>query len=312
MVFHSIDYPDRRNVFFRLKKENMAGTMTDGSSDSCGFTPRVRIAVIGLAGNTVFMGVPRFHSGGETVHAVDFHSEFGGKGLNQAVAVARQGGKASFLAAIGRDDAHALHRLLEAEGVDGVLSVKDVPSAHATILTDGSGETRVTVFPGARLDAVDVGGFASRIKAADFLLLNNEVAEAVNIAAARIAVDSGVKIIFNPAPSRPLPDELKRAVSIFTPNEFEEEGLDDVSGEVITTLGAKGCRIRSTGETVPACECARPIDSTGAGDTFNAALAVRLAEGMCLRDACAVANGEAAKSVAVRYVLPSLPRRFMV
>ena len=103
-------------------------------------------------------------------------------------------------------------------------------------------------------------------------------------------------------------------MSIFTPNEFEVESLElrakslELGAEVITTLGAKGCRIGSTGEVVPA-PLAKAVDSTGAGDTFNAVLAVRLAEGDGLREACVAANAAAAQSVAVKYVLPSLPYR---
>lgn len=268
-----------------------------------------RIAVIGLTGNTVFMGVPHFHTGGETVHARDFHSEFGGKGFNQAVAAARQGAQVSLLTAIGTDDAPSLYRFLVSENVDGVLAVKKIPSAHATILTDGTGETRVTVFPGARLDRLDVEGFADRIAKADFLLLNNEVPEEVNLRAAEIAAEHNVRIIYNPAPARDLAPELKRSTWMFTPNEFEAAALDGVPGEIVTTLGAAGCRIRSTGEIVPAVDCGKPVDSTGAGDTFTAVLAVHLAEGASLGEACAAANEAAGRSVTVRYVLPSLPRR---
>ena len=268
-----------------------------------------RIAVIGLTGNTVFMGVPRFHTGGETVHACDFHSEFGGKGFNQAVAAARQGARVSLLTAIGIAEAPVLHRFLGEEKIDGVLAVKKTPSAHATILTDGSGETRVTVFPGAKLDRLDVEGFVDRIVAADFLLLNNEVPEEVNLRAAEIAVAHGVRIIYNPAPARELAPALSRTTWLFTPNEFEESALGDVPGEVVTTLGAAGCRIRSSGETIPAVKFGVPVDSTGAGDTFTAVLAVYLAEGASLPEACRAANEAAGRSVTVRYVLPSLPRR---
>jgi ribokinase len=268
-----------------------------------------RIAAIGLTGNTVFMGVPRFHTGGETVHAHDFHSEFGGKGFNQAVAAARQGAEVSLLTAIGIGDAPALHEFLVGEGIDGVLAVKKIPSAHATILTDGSGETRVTVFPGAKLDRLDVEGFVERIANADILLLNNEVPEEVNLRAAEIATEHGVHIVYNPAPARGLAPELRRSTWLFTPNEFEEAELGDVPGEVVTTLGAAGCRIRSSGEVIAAVNCGKPVDSTGAGDTFTAVLAVRLAEGSTLPDACRAANEAAGRSVTVRYVLPSLPRR---
>ena len=268
-----------------------------------------KIAVIGLTGNTVFMGVPHFHAGGETVHATDFHSELGGKGFNQAVAAARQGAEVAFLTAVGDDDAEKVRSFLASERIAGMVAGKATPSAHATILTDGTGETRVTVFPGARLDVADVEPFAEAIAAADILLLSNEVPEEVNLRASEIAAANGVRIILNPAPSRPIPDALKRRVFMFTPNEFETAGLEDARCEVVETLGAKGCRIRSTGETVQAVPCGDAVDSTGAGDTFNAVLAVRLAEGESLPEACRAANEAAAKSVTVRYVLPSLPVR---
>ena len=270
---------------------------------------RAKIAVIGLTGNTVFMGVPRFHIGGETVIAHDFYSELGGKGFNQAVAAARQGADVSLLTAVGNDDVEKVNRFLSTENITGFVAGKELPSAHATILTDGSGETRVTVFPGAALDVVDVERFSDAIKSADMVLLNNEVPEAVNLRAAEIAAESGVRILMNPAPVRPLPKELREKVFLFTPNEFEEAELGDVQCEVVTTLGEKGCLIRSTQELIPAVPCGKAVDSTGAGDTFTATLAVRLTEGVSLSDACRIANKAAGQSVAVRYVLPSLPLR---
>ena len=273
-----------------------------------------RIAVIGLVGKSMFFDVPRFHTGGETITARGFHEEWGGKGFNQAVAAARQDAAVTFLGACAEADRKAIGDFFRQEGVAPRLCVKKRPTACAAILTDGTGETRVTVCTGAELEPKDVDAFAGSIATADFLLLNNEVPEAVNLAAVEIAKQYGVKIIFNPAPARPLPREIVEAVSIFTPNEFEEgsiglEGCAASPGpEVVTTLGARGCRLRSTGEVIPAPP-AKAVDSTGAGDTFNAVLAVRLAEEESLRDACIAANDAAAQSVAVKYVLPSLPFR---
>ena len=266
-----------------------------------------RIAIIGLVGRSMFFEVPRFHSGGETIVAKSLYEEWGGKGFNQAVAAARQDAAVSFLGAVNAADAKAIKDFCLKEGIRATLATKKKPTATAAILTDGTGETRVTVYPGAELEAKDVDGFAGSIAMADFLLLNNEVPEAVNLAAVSIAKQYGVKIIFNPAPARKLTKEIVEAVSIFTPNEFEAESLE-CGAEIVTTLGAKGCRILSTGEVVPA-PAVKAIDSTGAGDTFNAVLAVRLAEGEELREACVAANEAAAQSVTVRFVMPSLPRR---
>ena len=258
----------------------------------------------------MFFSVPRFHSGGETVHATGFYEEWGGKGFNQAVAAARQGARVSFLGKAGSEaDASVIEAFCEEEGIAPHIYFSKPavePTACAAILTDGTGETRVTVFPGARLDVADVAPFAAAISSADILLLTNEVPEAVNVRAAEIASAAGVKVILNPAPARVLPSAIAGRIFLFTPNEFEESALGEVGGEVVTTLGAKGCRIRSTGEIVPAPPV-KAIDSTGAGDTFNGVLAVRLAEGASLRDACIAANAAAAQSVAVRYVLPSVP-----
>jgi len=272
-----------------------------------------RIAVVGLVGRSLFFEVPRFHSGGETIHAGEFHEEWGGKGFNQAVAAARWGAQVSFLGKVGNEaDARAVCEFCKKEGVVPFVrhsAASGLPTACAAILTDGTGETRVTVARGAELDAADLdSGFGEAIAAADFLLLNNEVPEEVNFLASEIAVANGVRIIFNPAPARPIPAKLVERAFLFTPNEFEEAAIGEASCEVVTTLGARGCRIRSTGEIVPA-PAAKAVDSTGAGDTFNAVLAVRLAEGASLRDACAEANAAAARSVAVRRVIPSLPRR---
>ena len=267
-----------------------------------------RIAIIGLVGKSQFFDVPRFHAGGETIHANGFHEEWGGKGFNQAVAAARQDAAVTFLGAVCVPDAKPLKDFCAKEGVRAILAAKKKPTACAAILTDGTGETRVTVYPGAELESRDVDGFAGAIATADVLLLNNEVPESVNAAAVELAVRYGVRIIFNPAPARKPSKKTLGAVAIWTPNEFEEAALGEVPGEVVTTLGARGCRIRSTGEVVPAPP-AMSVDSTGAGDTFSAVLAVRLAEGEGLRDACAAANAAAAEEVAARYVMPAIPRR---
>lgn len=278
-----------------------------------------RIAIIGLVGKSMFFDVPRFHAGGETIHAEGFHEEWGGKGFNQAVAAARQDASVAFLGAVAAPDVKPLKDFCAKEGIRATLAAKKKPTACAAILTDGTGETRVTVYPGAELEARDVDGFAGAIATADILLLNNEVPESVNAAAVKLAVKYGVKIVFNPAPARKLPKEILEAVAIWTPNEFEEKSLlgelpcrsvemerGAEEFEVVTTLGARGCRIRSTGEVVPVPR-AKAVDSTGAGDTFTAVLAVRIAEGDPLPEACRAANEAAAESVTVRYVLPSIP-----
>ena len=249
-----------------------------------------RIAVIGLVGRSMFFDVPRFHSGGETIHAERF--------------AARQGARVAFLGKVGSEsDSLAVSAFCENEGIRPIIchsGPSDLPTACAAILTDGTGETRVTVARGAELDGADVdSGFRDEIAAADFLLLNNEVPEEVNLRASEIAEENGVRVIFNPAPSRPLPDALKRRVFLFTPNEFETAWLEDVRCEVVETLGAKGCRIRST--LMPSFS----QKALTASESDSLPTLPRNAT----RAPCRAANEAAAKSVTVRYVLPSLPRR---
>ena len=266
------------------------------------------VTVIGLVGRSVFMEVPRFHVGGETIHALGIHEEWGGKGFNQAVAAARQGASVAFLGACAEADVASISDFCRGEGIEPFLIGKPVDTAYAAILTDTRGETRVTVYPGARLDLGDVDVFEASIVQSDFLLLNNEVPEEVNDRAALLAVRHGAGIVCNPAPARPLSATLRKTARIFTPNEFEEGKIGEVPGEVVTTLGAGGCRIRSTGEVIPAVACGKVVDTTGAGDTFNGVLAAGLAEGLDLRSAAIRANAAAGRSVTVRYVMPSIPR----
>lgn len=271
---------------------------------------QAKIAVIGMIGKSVFMEVDQFHKGGETVVAKSCHEDWGGKGFNQAVAAARQGAAVAFLGACAEKDRPSIASDLAGErGLTLRLIGRPVNSALATIITDAEGTTRVTCCAGAELEVADVDAFADEIVAADLLLLSNEVPEEVNLRASEIAAAHGVEIILNPAPARPLPEALKSRVFLFTPNEFETAGLEDAGGEVVTTLGGAGCKIRSTGEVVPPVCCGKVLDTTGAGDTFNGVLAVRIAEGEPIADACRAANAAAGKGVTVRYVLPSIPYR---
>lgn len=269
-----------------------------------------KVVVIGAVGKSVSMQVDRFHTGGETIFAKSSHMEFGGKGFNRAIASARQGVDTVFIAACGAADGDEIESLFAAENARARLVKRDGEvSDFASIITDASGTTHVTVFQGAALRAQDVPFFADEIASASVLVIDNEIPEEVNVAAAEIAAENGVKIILNPAPQRPLGARIKELVDIYTPNEFETEGLDSVRGEVVGTLGEKGCVIRSSGVVVPAANFGDALDTTGAGDTFNGVLAARLAEGEALESACRAANAAAGIEVTRRYVFNAIPFR---
>ena len=266
----------------------------------------IRIAVIGLVGQSIFMPVPAFHKGGETVVATDLHTEWGGKGFNQALAAAAQGATVDFFGAVFEGDEKAVTAFGAERGISCLLAKKTVQSPLAVIMTDKAGQNRVTVYQGAALCACDVALFAEKITAADVLLLSNEVAESVNLAAARVAKANGTRVILNPAPYRALSAELLEMVDLFTPNEFECVGLESCSN-VLVTLGERGCLCRESGREIPAVSAGAVVDTTGAGDTFNGALAYYLAMGYSTEKAASLANVAAGLKVTKRFVADAVP-----
>lgn len=267
-----------------------------------------KIAVIGIVGNSVFLPVEKFHVGGETVEAKSVHFELGGKGFNQAVAAARYGAKVSFLAAVGKDSYNSVNEFLNNEKIDGTLIEKQENTAFAAIVTDAKGSNRVTVYQGAQLLAEDVVFFENAIKNADILLLNNEVAEEVNVKAIEIAKRYGVKIILNPAPARKTCNYILENVDLYTPNEHETLGLEEKEN-VIITVGKRGCVVKKENKTIPAVEIGSVVDTTGAGDTFNGVLAATLAEGQDLVNAVKTANLASSIGVTRKYAVSSIPTR---
>ena len=267
-----------------------------------------RIAVIGICGNSVFLTADHFHENGETLIANETFEEVGGKGFNQAITTVKLGATVDFLAAIG-DDANgaACQQAAAQYGLSAHFCVKSGKrTPFAFILTDRHGENRVTEYKDAELSPDDVLAFEPCIADADILLLQHEVPAAVNDAAIRIAKKHGVKVILNPAPIREVSDDTARAVFAVTPNEQEAAAIDPSRFQnCITTLGKRGCCIAPDtmidGLTVTA------VDTTGAGDTFNGALAVSLANGNDLPTACRFAITAAGLSVTKRGVLAAIP-----
>lgn len=265
-----------------------------------------KIAVIGIAGESVFLTLDAFGRVGETVAASSLHRELGGKGFNQAVAVARYGCACSFLGASHREDAARFSAIAEENGIKPFFAPKEDASPYAVITTDAVGDNCVCVYRGATLDTQDVDAFAEEIASADLLLLNNEVPLSVNERAAKIAKAHGVKIVLNPAPARAYSRAFLEKIDLFTPNEHETEGLEGFENLVLT-MGKHGAKIFSTGEVIPAVDAGEVLDTTGAGDTFTGVLSAAIATGLSLRDACARASVAAAIKVSRKYILDSIP-----
>ena len=265
-----------------------------------------KVAVIGIIGNSVFMPVKRFHVGGETIESSSVHFEPGGKGFNQAVAASRCGVKVSFLGAVGKEFRREFAEFLDNEGINHTLVFKDDSTAFASIITDEEGNNHVTVYQGAQLSVDDVKNFEKEIKDADVLLLNNEVLEDVNIEAIKIAKKYGVKCLLNPAPARKTCKYILDNVDIFTPNEHETLGIEEKEN-VIMTLGKNGCLIKANNKIIPAINCGKVIDTTGAGDTFNGVLSAMLSKQMWIESAVEIANAVASLGVTRKYAVSSIP-----
>jgi ribokinase len=281
-----------------------------------------RIVVVGSSNTDMVVRVPTLPRPGETVIGGSFFTARGGKGANQAVAAARAGGSVSLVACLG-DDALGDETLaaLAADGiaVDQVRRATDTRSGVALILVDERGENSIAVAPGAnaRLAPEQVAECADLLSPGDVLLVQLEIPIESVLAAARAASRAGARVILNPAPARELPQELLALVSVLTPNESEAARLAGVSaggaqaldaaatallrlgvGAVVVTLGAAGAYVATPErrETIDAFP-AEARDTTGAGDVFNGAMAVALAEGKGLADAVRFANAAAAISV---------------
>jgi ribokinase len=292
----------------------------------------VRIAVAGGYGVGLTMQVPRFPLPGETVGDGVLTSGHGGKGSNQAVGAARLGAEVALLTAIGSDAAGAdAVEMWAKEGIDaqGVLRA---PGSTMTgfILLNAAGENSIAIAPGA-LDALrteDADAFRPQIAGADVVLVSLEIPLPVALRVLQIATEEGVPTVLNPAPApRPLSESEWRAVTYLTPNRSEAQALlggadlppSELASElagvagctVIMTVGGEGAIVTSsTGsvlvEPVPA---AAVVDTTGAGDAFNAALAVALAGGCDPVAAAAWAARAGSHAVGFAGVLPGLPTR---
>lgn len=247
----------------------------------------------------------------------------GGKGSNQAVAAARLGAEVNILVSLGTDEFGDLayaNLVNEGIGVDHVKRVHSLSTGAALIIVDGvSGENMIVVAPGSNdeLNIADVEAARELILASDYILMQLEIPLETVMYTARLAHENGIGVILNPAPGRELPDELLAMVDVFTPNETEAGIISGVevrdlgSAEmaaralrdrccraVIITLGAMGVLAADDHGTrhIPSFRV-DAIDTTGAGDAFNGALAAALGEGMGLDEACRFANAAAAISV---------------
>ncbi|WP_027407985.1 ribokinase [Anoxybacteroides tepidamans] len=266
------------------------------------------ITVIGSINMDLVATAKRVPEQGETILGETFHLIPGGKGANQAVAAARLGAEVHMIGAVGADAfGTELIQHLERERIfiDNVKPVTDTGTGVAMIVVS-EGDNRIIVIPGANhaLRPEDIEQCEEVIAKSDVCLLQLEIPLPAVEKAASLAKKHGVLVILNPAPAQPLPASLLEQVDILTPNEHERDiilkELDAVkfAHKLVVTEGARGVSIVKDGQPVVIPGFRVPVvDTTGAGDTFNGALAVALSKGMALEDACRFGNAAAALAV---------------
>jgi ribokinase len=293
-----------------------------------------KIVVIGSSNTDMIVQVSRIPRPGETILGGEFSTAAGGKGANQAVAAARAGGQVSLIARVGQDmfGQQALQGFAADQiDVEHVLRDPDAPSGVALIFVEQSGENSIAVASGAnaKLSPQDIADARHVVQAADMVVMQLETPLESVAAAADMARTANVPVILNPAPAQALPDDLLRHVSVLTPNESEAELLtgipvDETRGveeaadallargpeAVLLTLGSRGVFVANsqTRELVPGFPV-DPVDTTAAGDVFNGAFAVALAEKRPLLEAARFANAAAALAVTQLGAQPSAPSR---
>lgn len=289
----------------------------------------MRIGIAGLSGMSIFMACDHFHAPGETITANAIRHEPGGKAYNQALAAQRLGAQVVFASACGDDeDGRVCRETLARQGVSAFWQHSDKHTALAHILTDRRGQNRVTVFHGAA-DALNAGFIRLHEDAwqsCDAFLLGLECPMEALQELVRVAREHGIPVTLNPAPARRLAPGFFRQFQLLTPNEQEaaeilglpaaDHAPETLAREffrqgyerAVVTLGRRGALALEQGRAwlYPAIP-AKAVDTTGAGDCFNAALVVALARGETLHKAMEYAVNASACSVLHPGVVAAMP-----
>lgn len=298
-----------------------------------------RVIVLGSSNTDMTVRLPALPAPGQTLLGGAFLTSPGGKGANQAVAARRAGAEVVFITAVGDDDMG--RRALDLYGHEGIQVdharvISGASSGVALIFVGQGGENMIGVAPGANQDLTseDVDRLPdSLFSPGDALLAGLEIPIRTAIRAMRRGKSAGMTVLLNPAPapvlSRDEARELLASADILTPNRGEALSLAEIDGTdpidwdrcaarllamgpkaVVITLGAEGCLVVDASRTlkIPAPRV-EAVDTVGAGDAFNGALAVALAEGRPLREAASWASAAAALAVTRPGAQSALPFR---
>lgn len=293
-----------------------------------------KVTVVGSYIVALTMDTERLPVEGETVHGHNYQTTHGGKGSNVVVSAARLGAKAAFIGKIGHDVfGGQFVSLLETEGVsrEGVLYSSLKPTAAGFIISDARGSNAIVIDMGANgeLSPADISAQADLIRRSDVIVSPLEIPLTTALEAAKIARSHGVKSILNPAPASDLRKHDLSCCFALTPNETEARvclglapnanvadseiarALLDLGCEhVMLTRGAAGViwASRHGLQSFPVPKV-RVVDTVGAGDAFNAGLAVGISEGKDLKEAISLGVAAASLSTEKRQTIASYPKR---
>lgn len=292
-----------------------------------------KIVVIGSSNTDMVVRSERLPRPGESVVGNGFMMAGGGKGANQAVAVARMGHRVIFSAAVGNDMfGDAAVAAYQRFGIDTSYIVrKDTPSGVALIMVDSAAQNSISVALGANncLTIDDVMPAIEQVESGDIVLLQLEIPMDTVDACVAAAAAKGARVVLNPAPAAMVSENTLSKLYLITPNQTEAQTLtgvevtDVVSAQaaaqilvsrgverVVITMGGAGAFLyeNGKGELIEAHKVAA-VDTTAAGDVYNGALCAALAEGLSLNDALHFATKASAISVTRAGAQPSVPTR---
>ncbi len=280
------------------------------------------ISVLGIFVADISFSGPKIPAVGETILGNKYNIGPGGKGCNQAVAIARLGGKVNFISKIGKDSYGELAiNTLEKNKIstENIIQDTNLQTGVAGILVDkNSGKNAINVIVGApsTFKITEIDNQIDIIKNSKIFLTQLEVPKDVTLHCLKIAKENGCLTILNPAPASEISEEFYKHIDYFTPNETEAEFYTNIKitnekeakqaadklinlgiKKIIITLGEKGLFYSDGKEEIYMnASSVKAIDTTGAGDAFNGGLAFGLSKKKSIRECLKLANNVAGLS----------------